>query len=109
MSASICSSSRRMPVRLTRSSTERKRGCDECDRPVRCSASREGGCVVQSCEQVLQKYSPALTTSNMERSSHPHFGQISAVNPFPSSLSPLLSSLSPFPSSLLPLPSSLSI
>src|SRR6476660_6764398 len=76
MSASICSSSRRMPVRLTRSSTEENRGPREAD-----------GRTVQSCAQLLQKNDPALTTSSIDPSSQPHFGQEKGPGVFPDAFS----------------------
>src|SRR5262245_7271917 len=88
MSASVCNSSRRAPVRRTRSSTERNRkercegceGCAECD---------------QSCAHVLQKNDPSRTTSIIDRSSHPHFGHRSgSLCPPPSALCPKLLALS---------------
>src|SRR5207302_963622 len=74
MSASVCSSSRRMPLRLTRSSTDANR-CERCGGCGGCE--RCGGCV-QSCEHVLQKKDPGLTISSMDWSSHPHLGQTHA-------------------------------
>ena len=53
MSASICSSSRRMPVRVTRSSTDLNRGVPGASGAI--GARGAMGCV-QSCEQLLQKY-----------------------------------------------------
>src|SRR5688572_16259036 len=75
MSASVCSSSLRIPVRVTKSSTDLKRGGASNG-----SVGREGdvgrdGCA-QSCEHVLQKYEPAFTVSIIVSSSHPHLGQI---------------------------------
>src|SRR5436305_1305210 len=61
-----------MPVRLTRSSTDAKRRCAG---PAPCSPR-------QSCEQVLQKNIPGLTSSSMLGSSQPHLGQRSGSERF---------------------------
>src|SRR5215207_1501295 len=69
MSASVCSSSLRIPVRATRSST---------DLNLNGGSIGSVGCdgTLQSCEHVLQKYDPAFTISIIDSSSHPHFGHI---------------------------------
>src|SRR3989338_6243950 len=98
MSASVCSSSRRIPVRVTKSSTEvnlggvsnGKIGCAGCDRCV-----GGDGCV-QSCEHVLQKYDPAFTVSIIDSSSHPHFGHIVGIRSAP------VTERIPNPESLIP-------
>src|SRR5688572_22121378 len=79
MSASICSSSRRMPVRFTRSSTDAKRLGRFAEFEEFAGFGGLAGPVLQSCEHVLQKYTPARTTSIIDSSSHPHLGQYTGI------------------------------
>src|SRR6185436_21123412 len=99
-----------MPVRLTRSSTDWKRGGGSTGsfswfvRFVEFVKFVEFVRFVQSCAQLLQKYAPAFTVSIIDSSSHPHFGHsVRAVDsaichlPFAISMARPISSRSPEP------------
>src|SRR5438128_11039968 len=70
MSASVTSSSRRRPLRATRSSSEANRGRRSPERLALLWLA-----LTQSCEQLLQNHRPLVTCSSIDGSSQPHFGQ----------------------------------
>src|SRR4051794_14175706 len=84
MSASVTSSSRRRPLRATRSSSELKRGGRSPERFPDRSPERLAllwlallrFALTQSCEQLLQNHRPLVTCSSIDGSSQPHFGHI---------------------------------
>src|SRR3954452_22560180 len=90
MSASVTSSSRRRPLRATRSSSDANRRSPE--RLEGRSPERLGDrsperlalrwlallrfALIQSCEQLLQNHRPLVTCSSIDGSSQPHFGHM---------------------------------
>src|SRR3954452_17130461 len=75
MSASVTSSSRRRPLRATRSSSDENRRSPERlegRSPERLALLRFA--LTQSSEQLLQNHRPLVTCSSIDGSSQPHFG-----------------------------------